>query len=122
MEVKPFRLDFRRRLPCSKAFTARSIAGLIDGVGLLTKSGIHYLAEVFKDFENREVGSGQLPFRLTLLMDFENPNYEPANPDSPFPNKPSAASPRYTEELSRRGLSRTKVCVKVVGVFDTVGG
>ncbi len=40
-----------------QAFTARSIAGLIDGVGLLTKSGIHYLAEVFKDFENREVCS-----------------------------------------------------------------
>ncbi|KAL6720695.1 hypothetical protein ACLMJK_002620 [Lecanora helva] len=86
------------------AFTARSIAGLIDGVGLLTKSGLHYLAEVFKDFENRE-----------------NPNYKPANPDVPFPDKPSAASPKYTEELSRRGLSRIHVSVKAVGVFDTVG-
>ena len=104
MAVSIIRLNESQKLSYEKAFTARSIAGLIDGVGLLTKSGIHYLAEVFKDFENRE-----------------NPNYKPSYPDSPFPNKPSAADPRYMQELSRLGLSRTNVRIKVIGVFDTVG-
>lgn len=71
------------------AFTARSIAGLIAGVGLLTKAGLPFLAEVFKDFENRK-----------------NSNYRPANLDSPFPNKPSASNPRYEEELEKRDLTR----------------
>ena len=71
------------------AFTARSIAGLIAGVGLLTKAGLPFLAEVFKDFENRK-----------------NPNYRPANLDSPFPNKPSASDPKYEEELEKRDLTR----------------
>ena len=86
------------------AFTARSIAGLISGVGLLTKAGLPYLAEVFKDFENRK-----------------NLNYRPLNPDIPFPNKPSASDPMYDEELQKRDLSRLDIDVKVVGVFDTVG-
>ena len=60
--------------------------------------------KVFKDFENRE-----------------NPNYKPAYPDTPFPNKPSAINPRYADELSRRGLSRLDVRIKAIGVFDTVG-
>lgn len=71
------------------AFTARSIAGLIAGVGLLTKAGLPFLAEVFKDFENRQ-----------------NPNYRAANLDSPFPNKPSVSNPRYDEELEKRDLTR----------------
>lgn len=87
-----------------KAFTARSIAGLIDGAGLLTKAGLPYLAEIFKDVENAR-----------------NPNYRPKNPDVPFRNKPSADSPKYKKELKRRGLSRLNVPIKVVGVWDTVG-
>ena len=74
------------------------------GVGLLTKAGLPFLAEVFTDFENRE-----------------NANYRPANPDSPFPNKPSASDPRYDEGLEERDLTRLDVDIKVVGVFDTVG-
>ena len=64
------------------AFTARSVGGLIDYMGLLTKEGLPYLAEVFEDYENRE-----------------NPNYKSAYPNLPFPNKPSAADPTYTEQL-----------------------
>ena len=86
------------------AFTARSIAGLIDGVGLLTKSGLDYLAEVFKDFENRE-----------------NPNYRPAYPNTPIEDKPSTLDPRYQAELVKKGLTRVDIYIKVVGVFDTVG-
>lgn len=56
----------------------------MGGVGLLTKEALPYLAEVFKDFEHRW-----------------NPNYRPAHPDVPFPNKPSAKDPFYREELGR---------------------
>ena len=86
------------------AFTARSIAGLIDGVGLLTKDGLPYLAEVFRDWENRK-----------------NPTYQPANPDLPFPNKPSVSDPRYKKLLLKNHLSKLDVVIKVVGVWDTVG-
>ena len=64
------------------AYTVRSIAGLIQGVGLLTKSGLPFLAEVFADYEHRW-----------------NPSYVPANPTIPFPNKPSASDPAYAEKL-----------------------
>ncbi|KAL9612305.1 MAG: hypothetical protein Q9167_003084 [Letrouitia subvulpina] len=86
------------------AFTARSVAGLIGGVGLLTKTGLPNLAEIFKDFENRRT-----------------PGYHPANPDIPFPHKPSASDPRYREELARRGMTILGVNIKCVGVWDTVG-
>jgi hypothetical protein len=86
------------------AYTARSIAGLIDNVGVLTKEGLPYLAEIFRDVQHRH-----------------NENYRPKNPDEPFPNKPSVLDPRYAEELERRGLTRLNVPIKVVGVWDTVG-
>ncbi|KAL9022488.1 MAG: hypothetical protein Q9185_000395 [Variospora sp. 1 TL-2023] len=86
------------------AFTARSVAGLIAAVGLLTKSGLPDLAEVFKDVQRQR-----------------DPNYVPANPDIPFPNKPSASDPRYRATLEREGLTRLGIKIKVVGVFDTVG-
>jgi uncharacterized protein (DUF2235 family) len=34
------------------AFTARSIAGLIDTVGLLTRGGMAHFYKIFKDYEN----------------------------------------------------------------------
>ena len=86
------------------AFTVRSIAGMIDGVGLLTKNGLPYLAEIFKDWENAY-----------------NDRYVPKNPDVPFPAKPSAAEPRYKKLLVKNGLSRLDVPIQVVGVWDTVG-
>ena len=66
------------------AFAARTIAGMIAVVGLLTKTGLTYLGEVFKDVQNRR-----------------NPDYIPTDPNSPFPRKPSADDPRYREELRR---------------------
>jgi uncharacterized protein (DUF2235 family) len=86
------------------AFTARSIAGLIDNMGVLTKAGLPTLSIVFKDFENRA-----------------NPNYESPYPNDPFPNKPSAKDPRYKRELERRGLTRLGVPIKAVAVWETVG-
>jgi uncharacterized protein (DUF2235 family) len=86
------------------AFTARSIAGLISEIGLLTKKGLNALPEVFEDVKGRR-----------------DPKYMPKNPNVPFPNKPSASSPRYATELERRGLTRLDIPIKVVGVWDTVG-
>lgn len=37
------------------AFTARSIAGLINTVGLLTRSGMAHFYRIFKDYENMNI-------------------------------------------------------------------
>jgi uncharacterized protein (DUF2235 family) len=86
------------------AFTARSVAGLIAQVGLLTKKGLNALPEVWRDVQHRR-----------------DSRYVPKNPNQPFPNKPSADSPRYADELERRGLSRLDIPIKAIGVWDTVG-
>ncbi|KAF2007022.1 hypothetical protein P154DRAFT_180955 [Amniculicola lignicola CBS 123094] len=86
------------------AYTARSIAGLVGQVGLLTKKGLNSLPEIFKDVQHRR-----------------DERYIPKNPNVPFPNKPSADDPRYAEELERRGLTRLDIPVKAIGVWDTVG-
>jgi len=86
------------------AYTARAIAGLMADVGLLTKKGLPFLAEVFKDVQHKH-----------------DRDYVGKHPDVPFPDKPSAASPEYRDELRRRRLSNLNVPIKVVGVFDTVG-
>lgn len=64
------------------AFTARSIAGMIDTIGVLTKAGLPYLAEIFEDFEHRL-----------------DQKYKPSNPNIPFPNKPSVSDPAYARKL-----------------------
>lgn len=86
------------------AYTARSIAGLIDHIGILTVEGLPYLAEIFRDTQHEH-----------------DRDYVPKNPDIPFKNKPSASDPEYTEGLRRRKLTRVDVPIKVVGVWDTVG-
>jgi len=86
------------------AYTARAIAGLIGEVGLLTKDGVPYLAEIFRDVQHQH-----------------DEHYRPKHPNQPFPDKPSASDPAYLDELRRRRLTRPGVQVKVVGVFDTVG-
>lgn len=86
------------------AFTARTVAGLISGIGVLTKKGLSYLPEIYKDVLHRR-----------------DRRYRSKYPDVPFPNKPSANNPRYVEELQRRGLTKMNVPIKAVGVWDTVG-
>ncbi|KAI9793627.1 MAG: hypothetical protein M1833_000713 [Piccolia ochrophora] len=86
------------------AFTARSIAGLIGSIGLLTKTGMRDFYAIFKDYKHEN-----------------DPDYKPAYPDRPFPNKPSVKDPAYVRELDRRGLTTPNVPVKAVGVWDTVG-
>lgn len=86
------------------AFTARSIAGLIGEIGLLTKKGLNDLPEVYEDCQHRR-----------------DPSYVPKHADIPFPRKPSASDPRYAEEMERRGLTRLDIPIKAIAVWDTVG-
>ncbi|KAI1878321.1 uncharacterized protein JN550_000503 [Neoarthrinium moseri] len=96
------------------AFTARSIAGIISDLGLLTREGMEYFYPVFKDMQN--------------WMDY---NYRDPFPELPFPNKPkgSNASSIYRERLVENKLSRVLqdggagelIKVKAIGVWDTVG-
>ena len=66
------------------AFTARTVAGLIDTVGLLTKKGLSALPEIFRDVKHQR-----------------DPKYKPKNPNIPFPDKPSVEDPLYLDELIR---------------------
>ncbi len=64
------------------AYTARSIAGLIGCIGLLTKLGLGSFVQVFQDYENSRT-----------------PGYTSEYPDVPFPNRPNFTDPRYAQEL-----------------------
>lgn len=86
------------------AFTARSIAGLISSIGVLTKKGLPYLAEIFRDVQHRH-----------------DRHYRPKHPDLPFRDKPSVLDPAYIRTLTRLRYTRPDVTIKAVGVFDTVG-
>lgn len=66
------------------AFTVRAVAGIIATVGLLTKKGLAYWPEIFRDVMHRR-----------------DLDYKPKNADIPFRNKPSADNPRYRDELYR---------------------
>lgn len=66
------------------AFTARSIAGLIASIGLLTRKGMTYFYEIFKDWENQVT-----------------PGYVSQFPDKPFPSRPNVTNPAYSKELEK---------------------
>ncbi|KAI9675688.1 MAG: hypothetical protein M1817_001055 [Caeruleum heppii] len=86
------------------AFTARSIAGLINKIGLLTKDGLAYFYEIFKDYENEF-----------------NPSYRPQEPDIPYKGKASISDPSYSRELEAAQLTRLGITIKAIAVWDTVG-
>ncbi|MCJ1401636.1 polynucleotide adenylyltransferase [Xylographa trunciseda] len=86
------------------AFTARTISGLIADLGLLTRVGMMHFYPIFKDWEN-QVKEG-----------YVNPW-----PNQPFPKKPSFNDPYYTKELERLNMTRLRIPIKAVGVWDTVG-
>lgn len=86
------------------AWTARSVAGMIGALGLLTREGLPMFPEIYLDFERRS-----------------DPDYVPRWPDVPFPDKPPFEDPAYVAELQRRRLTRTNIPIKAVGVWETVG-
>ncbi|KAF3298002.1 hypothetical protein TWF132_004147 [Orbilia oligospora] len=86
------------------AFTARSVASMVAGLGVLTKKGLEAFAVIMKDYQHR----------------YEK-GYKSPQPDCPFPNKPSAADPGYVEQLYRMGMTIPNVRIRAIGVWDTVG-
>ena len=64
------------------AFTARSIGGLIDSIGLLTKKGMSDFYPIFRDWENQDLVdyAGRLEGNL-------------------FKNRPKFTDPSYLEQL-----------------------
>ena len=86
------------------AWTARSVGGMIDGVGLLTRAGMPYFSAIYEDWEHRN-----------------DERYVSKQPDIPFPEKPSFSDPSYLDELIHRGLTRLNIPIKAIGVWDTVG-
>ncbi|KAK6345806.1 hypothetical protein TWF730_010149 [Orbilia blumenaviensis] len=86
------------------AFTARSVASMVAGLGVLTKKGLEAFAVIMKDYQHR----------------YEK-GYKSPQPDCPFPNKPSAADPEYVEQLYRLGMTIPNVRIRAIGVWDTVG-
>jgi hypothetical protein len=77
---------------------------MISIIGVLTKRGLTYLPEIYKDVLHRR-----------------DPHYKDKHPDIPFRHKPPADDPEYGDELARRGFTHLDVPIKVVGVWDTVG-
>lgn len=73
------------------AFTARSIAGLISCVGLLTAKGMAYFYEIFNDWENQAV-----------------PNFKTKFVDRPFANRPKVTEPAYIHGLLEVSRQRYK--------------
>lgn len=96
------------------AFTARSIAGMIGDLGLLTRDGMQYFYPIFKDMQN-----------------WRTKNYKDPFPGIPFDNKPRGenAEEEYRRRLIEKGYTRVYdyggsgqlITVKAVAVFDTVG-
>ena len=68
------------------AFTARSIAGLISSIGLLTRKGLVDFYPIFKDWENQ-------------LQD----DYKTLWPDQPYANRPKITDPSYSAKLKEVG-------------------
>jgi uncharacterized protein (DUF2235 family) len=86
------------------AYTARAVGGMIGDLGLLTKEGLMYFPEIYEDYQHRNDTRYVSKFR-----------------DIPFPDKPPFDDPKYLEELERRGLTVTRIPIKAIGVWDTVG-
>ncbi|PNY27913.1 Uncharacterized protein TCAP_02182 [Tolypocladium capitatum] len=92
------------------AFTARSVAGMIGDLGLLTREGVEHFYPIFKDMQN-----------------WRTDNYVDPFPSSPFPDKPKGprAAEEYRARLAKMGYTRVDQCngdpitVKAVCVWDT---
>ncbi|KAJ5578044.1 uncharacterized protein N7459_007008 [Penicillium hispanicum] len=92
------------------AFTARSVAGLITQIGLLTADGLEALYPIFKDVQN-----------------WKNPHYRDKFPKTPFPDKPKTPNhgKEYTRRLEEEGLTRLydpdgyRIKVRCVAVWET---
>lgn len=95
------------------AFTARSVAGMISNLGLLTREGVEHFYPIFRDMQHWMDDDYQDPFAAV-----------------PFADKPKGplAALEYRTRLAEMGLTRVYqkngrdlITIKAVCVWDTVG-
>lgn len=96
------------------AFTARSVAGMIGKLGLLTRKGIDQFYPIFMDMKR-----------------WHYPDQLDQFPDEPFSEKPKGpnAAREYRDKLEQLGLTRVRqnhgkgdlITIKAVACWDTVG-
>lgn len=94
------------------AFTARSVAGMVSNLGLLTREGVDHFYPIFKDMQN-----------------WMNDGYVDPFPNVPFSDKPKGpdAAEIYRARLERLGFTRVTqrngdlIRIKAICVWDTVG-
>lgn len=78
---------------------------MIRTIGLLTRSGLVYFYQIFKDWEYQDRDNWISPYK-----------------DHPWPGpRPSVTSPEYRRKLQELEYSRFDVPIKACAVWDTVG-
>lgn len=85
------------------AFTARSVGAMIGDLGLLTRAALPYFGEIFEDYQHRS-----------------DERYISQYADIPFRDK-GAFDKHYVTELERMGMTRTRIPIKAICCWDTVG-
>lgn len=83
------------------AFTARSVAGMIHDIGLLTREGMDDFYAIFKDVENSR-----------------NPRYHDIFPTIPFSHKPQGK--HMLERYRKRLLDVSKESMNIQKEYDKV--
>ncbi|KAK5121584.1 hypothetical protein LTR85_004756 [Meristemomyces frigidus] len=94
------------------AYTARSVSGLIRDFGLLTRDGLPYLLDIFKDW----VSTGRKGYKSALAQD------DPTFSITADPADVTAWTSAYKAELRRKGYALPNdVPIQAIGVWETVG-
>lgn len=94
------------------AFTARSVAGMVATLGLLTRDGVDNFYPIFKDMQH-----------------WGDKDYDDQFSNIPFDNKPRGpgAAREYRTRLEQMGYTRVHqangdlIKIKAICVWDTVG-
>ena len=91
------------------AFTARSISSLIRAMGLLTTRGMESFIPLVEDWQ--------------YAVSYQMGEWQPKYPNRPWPGHcPPVTAEMYQRKLLEHELTRPNIPIKVVAVWDTVGG
>ncbi|KAJ2906836.1 hypothetical protein MKZ38_010334 [Zalerion maritima] len=110
------------------AFTARSVAGLIAGIGLLTREGLEYFYPILKDVENWKVKGYEKngdQFPQLPPLGTEDAMRKGMNRKPVFGTE--ATGKDYARLLLEKNFTRMSekggkpITIKAIGVWDTVG-
>ena len=92
------------------AFTARSIGGLIEAMGLLTKKGLEDFYVIFNDWERQNDPDYYKPGSKGWIEATNLPNRIQYN---------AANKKQYVANLVAEGLTRPSITVEATAVWDT---